>query len=337
MKRHVLSALLIIIAYSGLSIHGESLATDRLGCLTCHQYPGLVKLEKPDTFKVLHIDEEKHLASKHGKVDCRQCHVEINQIPHTDMTNVECTTSCHAEDREKITAMRSDLSAYHKEERFAITGIDDKSSCNECHPLYPHSKNIKVRALVNMHSGFLLCEVCHLKKENQANLSYDWKKPEKVFFTGEPYGTHEMQETKSSPKKKGVISRMLKIFSSDESGSEADTKTTYTISRIAPFSVVAGKKTLIMNTHDNQKAIEFKTREKSLSPEKREKELNAFHKNIARKEVSTACNGCHSANGILDFKKLGFDSRKIKDLQYLNIKSLVTKYDVFYLPNLFGQ
>jgi hypothetical protein len=73
-----------------------------------------------------------------------------------------------------------------------------------------------------------------------------------------------------------------------------------------------------------------------LKPDEREKELAYFHKDIEKKEISVACNECHSVNGILDFNKLGFDEKKTKDLIYLNIKGLVTKYKTFYFPNLFG-
>ena len=99
---------------------------DRGGCLTCHRYPGLVKYEKPDTFKVLHIDEEKHLLSPHSKTECRECHPKTVQIPHTGVTDLECTTECHAEDKEKIDNIdRAYLTDFHKNERFAITRLDD--------------------------------------------------------------------------------------------------------------------------------------------------------------------------------------------------------------------
>ncbi len=285
---------------------------------------------------MLHIDEEKHLNSPHGKVDCRQCHIQINRIPHTDETDVDCTTRCHFEDKEKIVAMKPSLSTFHKEERFAITSLEDKTSCRVCHPLYPHSRNIKTRALVNMHTGFMLCEVCHLKKENLDNLTYEWKSPESVEFTGDPYGTHQKHETAKNRRAENVISRMLRIFSSEEKLPK-ETKTEYSISRIAIFSVVEDEKRILINTRDNDRAKEFRAREKNLSPEDKEKELKYFHKDIAKKEISVACNECHSPDGILNYEKLGFDEKKTKDLQYLNIKSLVTKYDVFYLPNLFGQ
>ncbi len=147
LKKYIFTFLLTAIIYLVLNISISCFAVDKGGCLICHRYPGLVRLEKTGEFKVLHIDEEKHLASPHGKVDCRKCHSQVVEIPHTGNTNVECTTTCHFDDKEKIMAMNSSLSAYHKSEKFAITSLEDKSSCRVCHPLYPHSKNNKVRGI----------------------------------------------------------------------------------------------------------------------------------------------------------------------------------------------
>jgi hypothetical protein len=311
-------------------------ASDRLGCLTCHRYPGLVILEKSGTFKTLHIDEERHLSSPHGKVDCRQCHDQVNQIPHSGFSEVDCTTNCHLDDKEKVLATKPTFHLFHKEERFVITRLEDKSSCRVCHPLYPHSANHKVRALLNMHTGYLVCEVCHLKIKDFDMVTYNWKSPEVFEFTGEPYGTVKKREIPKAKKTENVISKMLKIFSHEDI--EGQTVTTeYLLSRIAAYSVEKSRKNLLLNTEDNEKAKSYLAREKDLSQEKKEEELQYFHRDIARKEISVACNGCHSPDGMLDYVGLGFNKTRTKDLEYMNIKSLVTKYDVFYLPNLFGQ
>lgn len=336
-KYFFLLPLLFIAAYLLLNAPDSSFAVDHGGCLTCHRYPGLVRLEETGEFKMFHIDEEKHLASAHGKVDCKECHAEVVEIPHTGRTKVECTKACHAEDKEKIATDPASLRAYHKDEIFAITKLEDNSSCRVCHPLYPHSHNNKVRALVNMHTGFMLCEVCHLKKEAPKKLSYEWNKPDVFEFMGEPYGTHEKREKEEEEEKNnGIISKMLKIFSEEESTPEGGKKTEYLISRIAPFSLIKGKKELLMNTKDNDRAREFLEKEKTLGPAQKEKELEFFHRDIAKKEISVACNECHSSGGILDFRKLGFDDKRAKDLEYMNIKSLLTKYETFVIPNLFG-
>ncbi len=336
MKRYSFALLLIAAVFFSLCIAGTSSATDRGGCMTCHRYPGLIKHDKEDIIKVLHIDEEKHLASSHGKTDCKQCHPNTVQIPHTGMTEVECTTHCHFEDKDKIDSLdRATLSDFHKEQRFAITRLDDETSCRVCHSLYPHSQNNKVRALVNMHTGFMLCEVCHLIKNNEDNLTYDWKEPEEFTFTGEPYGTHKKEEVESKHTSASIITRMLHIFS--KKGNQKDTADTrYVISRIAVYKKEGVNKTLFINQTDNEKARAYLKKEHSMGGSEKEKEMKFFHRQIARKEISVACDECHSDTGILDFRELGFNAKRTKDLQYMNIKGLVKKYDTFYIPNLFG-
>ena len=315
----------------------QSSAMDRGGCLTCHRYPGFVKFEKPDKEKVLHIDEDKYMLSSHSTTECRECHPRTVQIPHTNVTEVECNTKCHAEDKEKIDNIDpSYLTNFHKAQRFAITRLDDESSCRVCHPLYPHSENNKVRAFVNMHTGFMLCEVCHFTKEHRQNVLYDWKEPEEFEYTGEPYGTHQTKKVRAEKKSNSVISKMLRILADKENGSDENHKTVHLISRITAYTVKDGEKTFCINTEDNEKAAEFLKHENKLSKADRKKQLDSFHRDIAKKEISVACDECHSSKGAMDFRKLGFSDTKAKDLEYLNIKGLVTKYDTFFLPNLFG-
>ena len=74
-----------------------------------------------------------------------------------------------------------------------------------------------------------------------------------------------------------------------------------------------------------------------MQPEVEKERLTFFHRDVEKKGISVACNECHSADGILDFGKLGFDEKKTKHLIYINIKGLVTKYKVFYFPKLFER
>ncbi len=333
----------ILISFFLIHFPTASFAIDKGGCMTCHRYPGFVKLIKPDSFKVMHIDEEKQLASKHGSTDCKQCHPNTVKIPHTDVTEVACTVKCHAEDKELIDDIEASYYVnFHKEERFAITRLDDGTSCRVCHPLYPHSVNNKVRAFTNMHTGFMLCEVCHLKKDGLDDLIYAWKDPEEFEFTGEPYGTHkeeEINEAEKPAKDKSFISKMLHIFSEEDGGDndEETKKTRNIISRIAVFKIGENGTVLYVNTTDNNKAREHLKVEKDLSANEKQEQLDYFHRDIAKKEISIACGECHSPEGILDFNKLGFSKHKANDLEYLNIKGMVTKYKTFYLPNLFGH
>jgi len=53
--------------------------------------------------------------------------------------------------------------------------------------------------------------------------------------------------------------------------------------------------------------------------------------------ITHKCNTCHAKKGILDFKKLGFAENRIVDLEQLNVKGMITKYEKFYLPDLFKE
>jgi hypothetical protein len=289
-------------------------AMDEGGCLTCHKYPGLVRFEKPDGFKVFHIDEEKYLKSAHGKIDCRKCHVSIVKVPHTGETRVDCTTAeCHLSEKDKKAVESYDLSSLHKQEQFFIARLEDESSCRQCHPLYPHSENNLVRALLNMHTGFMICEVCHIKRDKFTNLSYEWTDSENAQFFGKPFGTYFNPKTGNAQKSERFISR------------------------IAVYTTEDGIKRSLMNTWDTGKAKLFTAERETLKTEGEKQQLKYFHDDISKKEISVACNECHSSNSIFDFNQLGFDEKKTKQLIYLNIKGLVTKYETFYFPRLFEE
>jgi hypothetical protein len=101
--------------------------------------------------------------------------------------------------------------------------------------------------------------------------------------------------------------------------------------------VDAGQKHLLLNTWDTTQAETFMQIEKTLDPDETAERLQYFHRDINRKEISVACDECHSTHSILDFAKLGFDEKTKNNLINLNIKGLVTKYKTFYFPELFGN
>ena len=338
--------ILIIIGPSVLNFVDSCFAMDAEGCLTCHQYPGLVLLENSDSFRVLHIDEERYLNSPHGRVRCSKCHTKVKEVPHTGKTEVNCTTGCHTDDKEKIDAIDLALLPIHKDEKFSIANLQTKSACNVCHPLYPHSEHNIVRAYINMHAGFMICEVCHLRVERlsgsgvcdechalKAELIYVWTWPERVKFNGEPYGRHS--KTKTDWNTGSFLSWLKGIFSSDKEKSGERQPEDYSISRVTIVSVAkGGKKRILMNTRDTEAAIDFKTREKTMASEEKEMKLKYFHRDIARHEISVACEECPSENSILDYRELGFGEIKSNKLKRLNIKGLITKYKTFYFPKL---
>ena len=296
-----------------LSTAQSSMAMDPEGCLTCHQYPGLTTWEKNDGIKILHINEAKYLKSSHGRFSCRACHAVVVKIPHTGATQVECAATCHLSEEEKRRVERTPLNRFHSGEQSAIAELQDDSSCRVCHPLYPHKENNMVRALLNMHTGFMTCEVCHLNRQNFSSVYYDWTGAEIAQFTGDPYGTYYNPKLQKTHQSKNFISR------------------------ISVFILEEGKKYQLMDVWDTAGAKEFVRIEKNLGPDESKKRLVFFHRDINRKEISLACDECHSAHSILDFDKLGFDDKTKNNLINLNIKGLVTKYKTFYFPQLFDN
>lgn len=311
MKKNI---LLIIACFLISPAINSALALDEGGCLTCHQYPGLVRLAKKNGLKALHIDEDKYFSSPHGKIRCVKCHITVEKVPHAGETEVDCTTECHQGGKEKKLPAdyQSTLKDFHKQEQSYISSLQDESSCRVCHPLYPHSENKLVRGFLNLHAGFMFCEVCHINRDKFNNLSYEWESSESAEFQGTPFGTHYNPQTKKAVK-----------------------HSLHFISRIAAFKNETGRRHALMNTRDTARAQAFVLKEKNLAPDDKKQELTYFHRDIEKKEISVACDECHSANSILDFNKLGFDQKKTKDLIYLNIKGLVTKYKTFYFPKLF--
>ena len=313
MKKFLFWTFLIIASGFILFRSVSSLALDEGGCLTCHQYPGFARLEKSGVFKALHIDEKSFLKSSHGKFRCKECHTTIAKIPHTGETKVDCSTNCHHGDDAKVIPENYPLKGFHKNEQSFIVTLKDETSCRVCHSLYPHSNNNMVRGFLNMHTGFMLCELCHINREKFKNVTYEWRDSENAEYSGRPYGTYFNPLTGKTHKSEHFISR------------------------IAAFSNDNGNKKLLINNKDIIEAQEYLMKEKKLGPDEKKKELDYFHRDISRKEISVACNECHSSKSILNFNKLGFDTKKSKDLIYLNIKGLVIKYKIFYFPNLFGN
>jgi hypothetical protein len=312
-KQFQLIVLILILILMLVSGWDDGFAMDSGGCLICHQYPGLTRPETGDGFKVFHIDEKRYLQSPHGKTDCKECHTTVAKVPHVGITKVNCFNGCHKEEKDKKLIADYDLKKLHENEKSYISSLADGSSCQECHQLYPHRSNELARAFINMHIGFMTCETCHINREKYKSLEYDWASSETANFVGEPFGA------RFNPK-------------------IGDTQhSSHFISRLSVFSIQNGEKKSLINTWDRQKAKEYLSEEKNLTPSEIEDRLSYFHQDIHKSEVSVTCNECHSKESILDFKQLGFSEKRAKDLIYINIKGLVTKYDIFYLPNLFNQ
>ncbi len=185
----------------------------------------------------------------------------------------------------------------------------DRPVCYICHSSYPHSKNKKVRSLLNMHTQFFVCETCHLDQKKGVKAVYRWYNPYDENPTGPFFGTRYNPDT-------GNLVEVADQFS-----------------RIAPYVVKGNKLVSAIQVQNAPLAKDYMRVRDKLTPEQRDNVKKKFHVNI--KPKGHECKVCHSKKSILDFKKLGFTDNRIIDLQELNIKGMITKYETFYIPNLF--
>jgi len=53
------------------------------------------RYDETGTKRVFYVNDKKFAASVHGKLKCKNCHVGLDKIPHTDVSKVDCATKCH--------------------------------------------------------------------------------------------------------------------------------------------------------------------------------------------------------------------------------------------------
>lgn len=198
-----------------------------------------------------------------------------------------------------------------------------KPVCFICHSDFPHTKNKRIRSLMNMHTQFFTCETCHIKEQPDREIVYKWYNPLNNNPKGPFFGTRYDPAT-------GNL-----IDGEDQ------------IAKISPFLIpvsknnngqpVTGKNQLlsVIQQQDTPFAKDYVKVRDQLSPAEREGVKNKFHKEIKPKGHS--CKDCHAENSLLNFKQLGFSNNRIKYLKTLEITGMLAHYDDFHLPELFDN
>jgi len=184
-----------------------------------------------------------------------------------------------------------------------------RPTCFICHSSLPHNKTKKIRAMLNMHTNYLACETCHLEKNEGEIVVYKWYSPVEKDLQGPFFGTAYDPET-------GELQMVDDHFA-----------------KITPFYVENGNLTSIVHMQDAPEARDFVRIRDQLTPKQREGLTKRFHIDIIGKGPD--CQICHSTKSILDFKALKFSPKRTVDIEQLSIKGIITKYDEFYLPDLF--
>jgi len=182
-----------------------------------------------------------------------------------------------------------------------------QSQCLMCHSLLPHSKNEKIRVMLNMHSDFLNCETCHYQKQPE-NVRHVWFNMgiDNEITQGARFGTYYDEET-------GLLEG-----------------TDNHISKITPVLNEGGQEEVLFMSQSDPMAQDYIRVKDRLTPGQREQAKKKFHGKIEPK--GWACRECHKPQGVLDLKSLGFSDRRAGEIEHLEIVGMFDKYEVFYLP-----
>jgi len=195
-----------------------------------------------------------------------------------------------------------------------LAAWEQHSPCIICHSAYPHGKDRQVMAIINLHTEFLTCDCCHLKNELHEIVRFGWVQPPGIATTGKPYGT--------------AIDPATGFF--------AATDDHYSL--ITPLHEVDGR--WVPFFHISEDAVTFARsylqRKATLSKEEHEQIVAQAHQGTETKQF-VRCSQCHSHEGIMDFRALGFDQTRTSQLEKLEVSGMLTNYEVFYFPDLFEK
>lgn len=89
-------SLVFIVAVSAIGFFdtGTVLANE-LDCLMCHKHRGLSRIDEKGNFRLFYINTELFQSGPHRRNKCKDCHTDIDRIPHKPAKKVNCTQQCH--------------------------------------------------------------------------------------------------------------------------------------------------------------------------------------------------------------------------------------------------
>jgi mono/diheme cytochrome c family protein len=175
--------------------------------------------------------------------------------------------------------------------------------CISCHGTFPHSKEKKVRSLLNFHTGFMACAVCHFRKDPaDETFSFVW------------------------------VDRVTGTTSRQANGEYGKYP-----AKIFPTKVTAENAEMIIHPVSEKSAREFMELKDQYTPDQVAQAKIKLHEKISQKPVF--CIDCHKKDGYLNFKNLGFSKNRVNHLVSSEVASMIGNYETFYLPEVidFGK
>ncbi|WP_022853146.1 formate dehydrogenase subunit gamma [Thermodesulfatator atlanticus] len=197
--------------------------------------------------------------------------------------------------------VRKWMGHFHNIDNTIYLKVNNPPVCMTCHGIYPHSKSPEVRALLNMHTYFFACEVCHVRRnEVKGRIDYVWFDNK----TSEP-----IQHIKMTTDN-GVYGAML----------------------VPVLTTPDGKKVRLDQINKDFVQQYLKVKDK-LSPEEQARAKALLHRHLTRKPVN--CDECHRKDGYLNFVAIGYPPKRAASLYRTEVARMIDRYMKFYLPTMF--
>ncbi len=120
---------------------------EELNCLICHKHRGLSRIDEKGNFRLFYINNELFQSGPHRRNECKDCHTDIDRIPHKPAKKVDCTQECHIlepSSKEKFShkpvakilakSVHSSVDENNNPKKYQ----EDYPTCKDCHdqPLY---------------------------------------------------------------------------------------------------------------------------------------------------------------------------------------------------------
>lgn len=167
LKHHLLSIIIGILfsspVYSG----------DELNCVLCHKHRGLSRIDENGKFRLFYINQELFESGPHRRNKCKDCHTDIDRIPHKAANKVDCTQECHIVEpsgqkkfSHKSVAKTLASSVHGKLDKDGLPKEhqEDYPNCKNCHdqPLYRPLSAFKGNLIPGVSARAMgRCKSCH--------------------------------------------------------------------------------------------------------------------------------------------------------------------------------
>jgi hypothetical protein len=116
------------------------ITSDEENCLICHRYPMLGRYDEDGNKRIYYVNGTMFTGSVHGKMRCKDCHVDLDKIPHEEVKPVDCTTKCHVKEPTSQTDFSHknmveifEKSVHGKGEEGEKKFAEDLPTCKYCH------------------------------------------------------------------------------------------------------------------------------------------------------------------------------------------------------------